>query len=99
MERYILTFLIVILFIIQLNVYYSNHKISINKKFKEFNELTRIIEKSQENNKLDILCINSKKASNLIHNNLKNLINIEPKYDWVEIKELLDEISSQICKN
>ena len=43
-------------------------------------------------------CIDAKKISSLIKNNLESLNKIEPYYHWNEIKDLMEFIPKQLCR-
>jgi len=62
----------------------------INKHF-----TTIEAELSKENIKK--VCSESLISKELIKSNLIALKNIEPKYDWLEIEEVLNRISNELC--
>ena len=64
---------------------------------KEFNQLMNRIEYNFKNNEINEACINSKIAVKTIELNIEKLKTIEPNYSWLDIKNLLKEIPTQLC--
>ncbi|KGG13880.1 MULTISPECIES: hypothetical protein [Prochlorococcus] len=67
-------------------------------KINTFNSLMNNINKEFYRNNIPQVCIDSKKISSLIKNNLESLNKIEPHYHWNEIKDLMEFIPEQLCR-
>ena len=72
---------------------YKNGKDSLGK----FNNIMVNIEKNLERENFKEVCIDSKTLVKLIENDIEELIKFEPKYNWIEMKSLMEKISSQLC--
>ena len=90
-------FLIAICFIYVIFNYAEKRNLK-NSNLEQFNQLLLKIESSIKNNNYSQACLNSKKASDLINNNLIMFEKLEENYHWEEMQELLEVIPNQFCE-
>ena len=92
--------LILVIINISINLITSNlhsKATSINHLKFKFDKSLEKIEKSIRNQNKGIVCIESSKAIKLIDNNINQLEQIEPYYDWEEIERVLSKNLVRYC--
>ena len=90
--------------LILISIFINNNKTSTIFRSYESEDHLRVINKSleileislREANKKNI-CIETRNTAKLIEDNINGLKNIEPNYNWEDIKDVLIDISTKKC--
>ncbi len=64
-----------------------------------FNNSLNNIEEYMQRNNADFICSESNSAIKLLDQNRIRFEKLEPKYNWNEIRDLLNKLTKQVCRN